>query len=183
MRSSTPKKEYYERRKRDRRRTATFFFHLGFGFSGFDTLNKKVETFRHTKKNALEFFVSYKKKESSRPLSFALCWCLVFGHATDFYGGDHPNNDASFSDDDSDDFWWGECATGKTRSGACVCGGAKNKCAKRQKRFKEMASSSRDTTFPKTTTLCDVLDDDDDDGQRNGGGKGRRRGNHVEDER
>ncbi len=129
-----------------------------------------MRLFRHThKKNALEFFVHKKKS-------------LVFGHATDFYGGgDHPNNDdASFSDDD---FWWRECAaTGKkTRSGACVCfGGAKNKCAfTRQKRFKEMAS-----TFPKTTTtLCDVLDDDD-DGQRNGGGKGRRRGgnHHVEED-
>ena len=128
-----------------------------------------------------------KKRVSSRPLSaFFLCWCVFVGHATDFYGGDHPNNDASCSDDDDDDddsdddddFWWGECATGKTR--------AKNKCAKRQKQFKEMASSSSrfDTTFPKTTTLRDVLDDDDDDdGQRNGGGKGRRRGNHVEDER
>ena len=129
-----------------------------------------MRRFRHTQKKRSRVFCAQKKS-------------LVFGHATDFYGGDHPNNDASFSDDDDsdDDFWWGECATGKTRSGACVCGGAKNKCAKRQKRFKEMASSSRDTTFPKTTTLCDVLDDDD--GQRNGGGKGRRRGNHVEDER
>ena len=136
-----------------------------------------MRLFRHTQKKRSRVFCAQKKS-------------LVFGHATDFYGGgDHPNNDddASFSDDDDDsdddDFWWGECATGKkTRSGACVCfGGAKNKCAfKRQKRFKEMASSSR---FPKTTTLCDVLDDDD-DGQRNGGGKGRRRrGNHhVEDD-
>ena len=128
-----------------------------------------MRLFRHTQKKRSRVFCAQKKS-------------LVFGHATDFYGGgDHPNNDdASFSDDD---FWWRGCAaTGKTRSGACVCfGGAKNKCAfKRQKRFKEMASSSR---FPKTTTLCDVLDDDD-DGQRNGGGKGRRRrGNHhVEDD-
>ena len=161
--------------ERDRRRTATFFFHLGFGFSVFDTLNKKVETlvlFRQHKKKTLSSLCAKKKSLS------ALCWCLV-RHATDFYGGDHPNNNASFSDDD--DFWWGECATGKTR-GACACGGAKNKCARQKqfKRTKEMASSSRDiTTFPKTT-LCDVLDDD---GQRNGGGKGRRRGNHVEDER
>ena len=136
-----------------------------------------MRLFRHTQKKRSRVFCAQKKS-------------LVFGHATDFYGGgDHPNNDdASFSDDDDDrdddDFWWGECATGKkTRSGACVCfGGAKNKCAfKRQKRFKEMASSSR---FPKTTTLCDVLDDDDDGQKRNGGGKGRRRrGNHhVEDD-
>jgi hypothetical protein len=59
-----------------------------------------------------------KKRVSSRPLSaFFLRWCVFVGHATDFYGGDHPNNDASCSDDDDDDddsddddddFWWGE---------------------------------------------------------------------------
>ena len=56
------------------------------------------------------FFLRHQHKKNALE-----CWCVFVGHATDFYGGDHPNNDASCSDDDDDDdsdddddFWWGE---------------------------------------------------------------------------
>ena len=80
------------------------FYHVGFGFSVFDTLNTK-----DVDETLVLFFDTNTKKTALE------CWCVFVGHATDFYGGDHPNNDASCSDDDDDDdsdddddFWWGE---------------------------------------------------------------------------